>query len=101
LALAAIALLAGPALAQTPLETQGAALLSKHCARCHAIGLAGASPHPSAPPLRTLAQRYPIDSLAEALAEGLMTGHPDMPEFVFPPDDIGAILAYLKAIQRR
>jgi hypothetical protein len=37
--------------------------------------------------------------LAEALAEGLSVGHPDMPELVFEPDQIVAILAYLKSIQ--
>jgi hypothetical protein len=28
-------------------------------------------------------------------------GHPDMPEFVFEPDDIIAILAYLSSIQEQ
>jgi hypothetical protein len=46
-----------------------------------------------------LGQRYSIDALAEALAEGLSTGHPDMPEFVFDISDVGAILAYLQSIQ--
>jgi cytochrome c len=35
------------------------------------------------------------------LAEGLSVGHPDMPEFVFEPDEIAGILAYLKSIQER
>jgi hypothetical protein len=46
-----------------------------------------------------LGQRYSIDSLAEALAEGLSTGHPDMPEFIFEISEVGAILAYLQSIQ--
>ena len=71
------------------------------CARCHAIGRAGTSPHAAAPPFRTLSRRYPIEGLAEALAEGLSVGHPDMPEFVFDSQDVGAILAYLKSIQER
>jgi mono/diheme cytochrome c family protein len=71
------------------------------CSRCHAIGRAGPSPHPAAPPFRTLSRRYPIEGLAEALAEGLSVGHPDMPEFVFDSQDVGAILAYLKSIQER
>ena len=29
-----------------------------------------------------------------------MSGHPDMPEFKFDADDVGAIIAYLKSIQR-
>ena len=80
---------------------RGERILARNCSRCHAIGRTGASPHRQAPPFRTLSQRYPIDSLSEALGEGLSTGHPDMPEFVFPPRDIGAILAYLQSIQQR
>jgi hypothetical protein len=40
-------------------------------------------------------QRYPIENLAEALAEGIVSGHPDMPVIVFEPADIEAFLAYL------
>jgi cytochrome c len=80
---------------------RGDALLTKNCARCHATGTAGPSPHPEAPPFRTLSRRYPIEGLAEALAEGLFVGHPDMPQFAFEPRDVGAIIAYLKSIQER
>jgi len=80
---------------------RGGRILAKNCSRCHAIGRTGASPHPQAPPFRTLSQRYPVDALSEALGEGLSTGHPDMPEFVFPPHDIGAILSYLRSIQQK
>jgi cytochrome c len=103
------ALVAAGALTACPLSAQestsslkrGEALLTRNCARCHATGSAGLSPHPDAPPFRTLARKYPIDGLAEALAEGLSVGHPDMPEFVFEPEDVGAILGYLKSIQER
>jgi len=80
-------------------ERRGELLLNSNCSECHAVGRAGPSPHASAPPFRTLGQRYPIESLAEALAEGLYTGHPDMPEFVFEVSDVSAILAYLQSIQ--
>lgn len=79
---------------------RGERILSRHCGMCHAIGRFGNSPHRDAPPFRTLSQRYPIEALSEALGEGLFTGHPDMPEFVFSPRDIGAILSYLHSIQR-
>ena len=80
---------------------RGEALLSRNCARCHATGTAGSSPHPEAPPFRTLSRRYPVEGLAEALAEGLFVGHPDMPQFAFEPRDVGAIISYLKSIQER
>jgi mono/diheme cytochrome c family protein len=79
----------------------GQELLGANCSRCHAIGRTGASPHAAAPAFRTLSRRYPIDGLAEALAEGLSVGHSDMPEFVFEPEDVGAIIDYLKSIQER
>lgn len=82
-------------------QKRGEALLTKNCASCHAIGRAGASPHAEAPPFRTLSKKYPVESLAESLAEGLFTGHPDMPEFTFEADEVGAILDYLNAIQER
>jgi cytochrome c len=83
------------------LEGRGQTLLAENCARCHAIGRSGTSPHRAAPAFRTLSRKYPIEGLAEALAQGLSVGHPDMPEFVFEPNDVGAILAYLKSIQER
>jgi hypothetical protein len=65
------------------------------------VGRTGASPRQEAPPFRVLGQRYPIESLEEALAEGMMAGHPDMPELSFDAEDVGAIIAYLKSIQQR
>jgi cytochrome c len=96
-----VASCAGAALAQegASLESRGRELLASNCSRCHAIGRGGDSTHPQAPPFRTLSRRYPIESLAEALGEGLVTGHPDMPEFVFDVADVGAILAYMQSIQ--
>ena len=103
LAACAMVLAALPALAQnrTAPERQGEALLAKNCSRCHAISRTGTSPHPEAPPFRTLSRKYPIEGLAEALAEGISVGHPDMPEFIFEADEVGAILAYLRSIQDR
>jgi cytochrome c len=100
---AAVVLAACPVLAQSRAasERRGEALLAKNCARCHATGRAGVSPHPEAPPFRTLSRKYPIEGLAEALAEGLSVGHPDMPEFVFEADEVRAILDYMQSIQER
>jgi mono/diheme cytochrome c family protein len=76
-------------------------LVTTNCARCHAVGRTGASPHPAAPPFRTLSRKYKVEGLAEALAEGIYTGHPDMPEFIFEPEEVGAIIDYLKSIQQQ
>ncbi|MDX8482431.1 cytochrome c [Mesorhizobium sp. VK24D] len=78
----------------------GKRLVETNCARCHAIGPTGASTHPDAPPFRSLHLRYPIEDLQEALAEGISTGHPDMPEFVAAPDQIEAIIAYIGSLDR-
>ena len=83
------------------LVAQGKALVETNCARCHAIGATDTSSHPDAPAFRTLSQRYPVDQLAEALAEGISTGHPDMPEFVASPEQIDAILAYIGSLQSK
>src|SRR4029079_13732399 len=73
----------------------------KNCSRCHAIGKEGNSPHPEAPRFRTLSSRYPIEDLSESLAEGIVSGHPDMPIFVFSPADVEAIIEYLNSIQEK
>jgi cytochrome c len=80
---------------------RGEMLVVRHCGGCHAVGAAGASPEPAAPPFRELHRRYDPEMLAEALAEGLLTGHPMMPEFRFPPDDVRAVIRYLQSIQTR
>lgn len=78
---------------------QGQTLLRRDCGGCHAVERRGESPRAGAPAFRDLSRRYDVDSLGEALAEGLMTGHPEMPEFRFRPDEVDAILAYLRSIQ--
>jgi cytochrome c len=83
------------------LNRRGKALLSQKCAMCHAIGRKDRSRHSGAVPFRELASHYKLDAIEEALAEGIISGHPDMPELSFAPRDIGAIMSYLRAIQRR
>ncbi len=77
---------------------QGGKLAQTYCSRCHAVGKTGNSPHQKAPPFRVVAARGHVDDLQEALAEGIIVGHPDMPEFTFEPEQIGDFLAYLKSL---
>ncbi|QBK31609.1 c-type cytochrome [Roseitalea porphyridii] len=96
-ALTALAASVGaPALAQD----YGRALVETNCAECHAIGVHDESAHEEAPPFRGLLRRYPVDALEEAFAQSIVTGHPDMPEFVATPEQIDAIIGYIAAIQR-
>ncbi|MGA9541778.1 MAG: cytochrome c [Methyloceanibacter sp.] len=85
--------------AEKDLTNKGEVIVRENCARCHAVGQTDESPNAEAPPFRVLSQSYPVESLAESLAEGIMSGHPDMPVFVFKPHDVDAIIAYLESIQ--
>ena len=38
-------------------------------------------------------------SLEEALAEGIVTGHEQMPQFAFEPEQVTAIVAYLDTLK--
>jgi cytochrome c len=83
----------------SPAAQRGFVILKTNCSRCHAIGKIGESPLKIAPPFRTLHQRYPVEDLEKPLAEGIITGHPTMPEFRFDPGQVGDIIAYLKTLE--
>ena len=87
--------------AEKDMIDRGEMLVRDNCSRCHAIGTEGDSPHKEAPPFRTLSAKYPVEDLAESLAEGIVSGHPDMPIFVFDPRDVAAIIGYLQSIQEK
>ena len=84
--------------AQDAQVERGRALAQANCARCHAIGRSGDSPLAKAPPFRTLHRRYPVEALAEALAEGIKVAHP-MPEFRLEPGQIDDLIAYIKSLE--
>jgi mono/diheme cytochrome c family protein len=96
--LIAVCAISSAALADETVE-RGRAIVEADCGPCHATGRQGDSPLAAAPPFRTLGQRYPVSDLAEALAEGILTGHPEMPEFEFGAEQVDAIIAYLDSIQ--
>ncbi len=96
----AAALTCGSASGQEPRAQRGRVLLQTNCAQCHAIGRVEASPLAIAPPFRELHKRYPVEDLAESLAEGIVTGHPTMPEFRLDAAQIAEVIAYLKTLER-
>lgn len=94
---AASLLCGGPAFAVN--AQQGKRLALTYCAKCHAIDKVSPSPLSIAPPFRKLHERYPIETLQEALGEGIVTGHPTMPEFSFEADQVGDLIAFLKTLE--
>jgi mono/diheme cytochrome c family protein len=97
-AMACLVFLTTSAGADERAEERGRAIAEGKCARCHAITAEGESPMALAPPFRLLPGRYPVEHLAEALAEGIVVGHPAMPEFTFNPPEIDALLSYLQSL---
>lgn len=87
--------------AQAASAKRGALLAKAQCGACHATGRSGASPNLKAPTFRRIARQWPLDQLQEALGEGIVTGHPGMPEFAFEPRQIDDLLAHLARLKRR
>ncbi len=79
--------------------TKGRQIAETACAPCHAVGATGVSPRVQAPLFRELGRKYPVENLEEALAEGVVVGHPEMPQVKMNEAEIGAFVAYLKTIQ--
>lgn len=96
-ALLAASLTAAPALADAK---RGAALAQEKCGSCHATGPRGASPVITAPTFRRIARQWEPEQLQESLAEGIVTGHRDMPEIAFTPRQIDDLIAHLRKLRR-
>jgi mono/diheme cytochrome c family protein len=100
LVLAAVMLLIAFISAHAQSAQRGLNFVRANCARCHSIDKVSQSPLKIAPPFRTLHLRYPVESLQEAFAEGIRTGHDNMPEFRLEADQIGDVIAYLKTLEK-
>ena len=103
-AIAVVALAAWPQIgkseeALSPPAQRGLVFVRTHCAKCHSVDRVSQSPLPVAPPFRRLHERYPVETLQESLAEGIVTGHPSMPEFQLDPGQVGDVIAYLKSLE--
>jgi cytochrome c len=83
-----------------PNAAAGKAFAQSNCSHCHSIDKFTPSTLAIAPPFRTLHQRYPVESLEEALGEGIATGHPSMPEFRLDPGQVGDFISFLKSLEQ-
>lgn len=100
LAIAIAAFLFGQPVAASDLNAElGFEFAQENCSKCHAIESTGESPLALAPPLRTLHEQYPVEFLEEAFAEGIVTGHPSMPEFQLDGAQIDNLIEYLKTLE--
>ena len=77
---------------------RGRAIAQKYCSMCHALGKTADSPKEGTIPFRDLHTRYPIDDLDEALGEGLVINHPDMPEITLSVAQIRDFKAYINSL---
>lgn len=83
---------------------RGHAFVLEHCSLCHAVERTGVSSYAPAPPFRTLHERYNVEGLAEAFAEGVVVPHAgprQMPQFMLNPAEIDDLIAYLKSLEPR
>jgi cytochrome c len=96
----ALAAAEASAQSQSPAAQRGLNFVRANCARCHAVDKVSESPLRIAPPFRALHRRYPIESLQESFAEGIQTGHQNMPEFRLDPGQIGDVMAYFKTLEK-
>ena len=99
LAVATLIGLGGAAAAEGDPVATGRALVQMYCSDCHATERTDDSLLPEAPRFRDLYLLYDVEFLAEALVEGIVTAHPEMPEFEFDPDQAEAIITYLKSLE--
>ena len=103
--ISAVAISFGLLAAATPSNAEPNALAGKafaqaNCSNCHSIYKVTRSTLAIAPPFRTLHERYPVESLEEALGEGISTGHPSMPEFRLDPGQVGDFISFLKSLEK-
>ncbi len=84
----------------SPAAQRGLVFVRTYCASCHSIDKVSESPLKVAPPLRNLHLRYPVESLGELLAQGIITDHPTMAQFQLDPGQVADVIAYLKSLER-
>jgi len=80
--------------------TKGRALAEANCARCHNLEKTGDSPFVPAPPFRIISKNYKPSDLEEALVEGIVVGHPAMPEFELTGEQAAALGAFIDSLGR-
>lgn len=79
--------------------SRGRAIALVGCASCHAVDPTGASPYAAAPPFRDIVKHRSLDNIETAMAQGLVTTHPEMPPYTFRASEIDDLIAYLDTLR--
>jgi cytochrome c len=78
----------------------GRELAGLNCAGCHNIEVTGDSPFEAAPPFRTIPSKYDPSQLEEAFVEGIVVGHPSMPEWEMTAEQAAALSAFIASLAK-
>ena len=98
LALTAVALLGGPALAQEYGDaSRGLTLALRVCAGCHGVRQGENSTHPLAPAFYFIAEIRGMSAMALNVA--LLSPHRDMPNIMLQPQDRADVIAYILTLK--
>ena len=76
----------------------GRAFVEKACAGCHAVDSSDSSRNPRAPAFRNLARQRTDAELMTALGEISRNGHVEMPPIYVTPDEMRAVVAYMRSL---
>jgi cytochrome c len=98
-ALLSIGAVSAPDAALAQSAQRGVVIARTYCAKCHSIDKLSPSALKDAPPFRDLHRKYPVENLEESLSEGIVTGHPSMPEFQFDPGQVRDFIAFLNTLK--
>jgi len=96
--MAAMLLLAGPALAQAPLVEEGARLAQQWCANCHAIAPGQQPPTGDAAPSLPAVARL-ASTTEMSLRVFLQTPHARMPDHRLSRAETDAVVAYILSLR--
>src|SRR5947208_6294149 len=96
--IAVLSTLSSAASAAESMVEQGRVLVQANCSRCHNIEKAGDSPFAPAPPFRVISRMYKATDIEEALVEGIVVGHPAMPEFEMTGEQAAALAAFIDSL---
>jgi cytochrome c len=97
--LIALSIMSAPAaFAGEPMIDKGRTLVQANCSRCHNLEKTGDSPYAPAPPFRVISKMYKASDIEEALVEGILVGHPAMPEFEMTGEQAAAVAAFIDSL---